>query len=65
MALFIDSEIWPNTLANLNKQKIPTILINAKITRKSYNNWIKLKNFQNQFLINLIFVCHLIKKQLV
>jgi len=45
LALFIDSEVWPNTLINLNKEKIPTILINARITRKSYNKWIKLKNF--------------------
>jgi 3-deoxy-D-manno-octulosonic-acid transferase len=45
VALFIDSEIWPNTLINLNKKKIPTVLINARITRKSYNKWIKLKNF--------------------
>ena len=53
VALFIDSEIWPNTLINLNKEKIPTVLINARITRKSYNKWIKLKNFSksifNQF----------------
>ena len=45
IALFVDSEIWPNTLINLNKKKIPTVLINARITRKSYNKWIKLKNF--------------------
>ena len=45
MALFVDSEIWPNTLTNLNKKKIPTVLINARITKKSYNKWIKLKNF--------------------
>ena len=56
MALFIDSEIWPNTLTNLNKQKIPTILINARITRKSYNNWIKLKNFSKS-IFNKFDLC--------
>ena len=45
IALFVDSEIWPNTLINLSKEKIPTVLINARITRKSYNKWIKLKSF--------------------
>ena len=45
VALIVDSEIWPNTLINLNKKKIPTVLINARITRKSYSKWIKLKNF--------------------
>ena len=56
MAFFIDSEIWPNALTNLNKQKIPTILINARITRKSYNNWIKLKNFSKS-IFNKFDLC--------
>ncbi len=34
MALFIDSEIWPNTLINLNKQEIPIVLINGKDYQK-------------------------------
>ena len=45
VALFIDSEIWPNMLINLDKEKIPTVLINARITKKSYRKWVKLKSF--------------------
>ena len=45
VALFIDSEIWPNMLINLDKEKVPTVLINARITKKSYRKWVKLKNF--------------------
>ena len=45
MALFIDSEIWPNMLINLDKKKIPTILLNARITKKSFKRWAKLKKF--------------------
>ena len=45
MVFFIDSEIWPNMLINLDKEKIPTILLNARITKKSYNRWIKFQNF--------------------
>ena len=56
VALFIDSEIWPNTLINLNKEKIPTVLINARITRKSYNKWIKLKNFSKS-IFNKFDLC--------
>ena len=56
IALFVDSEIWPNTLINLNKKKIPTILINARITRKSYNKWIKLKNFSKS-IFNKFDLC--------
>ena len=56
LALFIDSEIWPNTLINLNRKKIPAILINARITRKSYNKWIKLKNF-SQLIFSKFDLC--------
>ncbi len=45
MALFIDSEIWPNMTLNLNEKKIPLLLLNARITQKSYNRWIKFKIF--------------------
>ena len=38
-AIFIDSEIWPNILLNIKKKNIPLILLNARITKKSYNRW--------------------------
>ncbi len=56
MALFIDSEIWPNMLINLNKKKIPTVLINARITKKSYYRWIKLKTF-SKFIFKKFNLC--------
>ena len=52
----MNSEIWPNTLINLNKEKIPTVLINARITKKSYNRWIKLKNF-SKLIFNKFELC--------
>jgi len=36
LALFIDSEIWPNMICNLDQKKIPIILLNARITKKSF-----------------------------
>ncbi len=38
-AFFIDSEIWPNMLFNLEKKNIPTILINGRITKKTFLRW--------------------------
>ena len=32
LAIFIDSEIWPNMILNLKTKKIPIILVNARIT---------------------------------
>lgn len=39
LAIFVDSEIWPNTLKNLESSKIPIILLNARITKKSFKRW--------------------------
>ena len=39
LTIFIDSEIWPNILTNLKNQSIPHILLNARITKKSFKKW--------------------------
>jgi len=45
IAIFIESEIWPCIFKNLNKKNIPLVLINARITKKSFNKWIRLKKY--------------------
>ncbi len=56
LALFVDSEIWPNMIINLEKKDIPIILLNARITKKSYLRWIKLKKFSN-FIFRKFNLC--------
>ena len=56
IAVFVDSEIWPNMLINLEKEKIPSILINARITKKSYKRWSKLRIF-SKFIFNKLDMC--------
>ena len=36
---FIDSEIWPNMIENLYKQKISINLLNGRITKKTFRKW--------------------------
>ncbi len=45
VAIFVESEIWPNMFRNLEKNKIPIIVINARITKKSFKKWKVFKNF--------------------
>ncbi len=47
-AIFIDSEIWPNTIFNLKRNKIPIILINGRITKKTFLRWKILSNFSKK-----------------
>tara|TARA_B100001057_G_scaffold200505_1_gene201201 strand:- start:6313 stop:7560 length:1248 start_codon:yes stop_codon:yes gene_type:complete len=56
MALFIDSEIWPNMILNLNKEKIPILLINARLTKKSFRRWNKFKIF-SKLIFNKFDLC--------
>ena len=52
-AFFVDSEIWPNMFKNLKKNNIPVILLNARITKKSFQKWFLIKNFSNLVFKNI------------
>ena len=47
-AFFIDSEIWPNMIFNLKKKNIPIILLNGRITKKTFQNWSILSKFASE-----------------
>ena len=57
MAIFIESEIWPNFINEINRKEIPLILINARMTKKTFLKWNNLKNFSksifNKFNLTL------------
>ena len=50
--IFVDSEIWPNLIFNLKKRKIPSILINARITKKTFKKWMLISNFAKDIFCN-------------
>ena len=45
MAIFIDSEIWPSMFNNLKKNNIPIVLVNGRITKKSFKRWMRFSSF--------------------
>ena len=45
LSIFIDSEVWPNLILQTSEKKIPLLLINARITKKSFVRWKLLANF--------------------
>ena len=45
VAIFLESEIWPSMFRSIKKKGIHLILLNARITKKSFNRWSKLKKF--------------------
>ena len=38
-AIFVESEIWPNMYKNLEINKIPIIILNARIVKKTLDRW--------------------------
>ena len=51
--IFIESEIWPCMFQKLKKKNTPLILLNARITKKTFNRWLKFKNFTKSILNNI------------
>ena len=52
-AFFVDSEIWPNMFRNLKNNNIPVILLNGRITNKSFKRWSLFKNFSKSVFKNI------------
>ena len=57
VAIFIESEIWPSMFNSLKKNKVPLILLNARLTKKTFNRWMKMKNFSNS-IFNKITIAY-------
>jgi len=45
LALWAESEIWPNLLSETTARNIPAILVNARMSEKSLSGWTKRKKF--------------------
>ncbi len=41
LALWVESEFWPNMLCAIHRQKIPLVLLNGRISDKSFARWQK------------------------
>lgn len=39
LALWVESEIWPNMLTSLSERRVPVILLNGRMSEKSYARW--------------------------
>ncbi len=49
-AFFVESEIWPTMISQLKKKKIRIVLINARMSYKSFKRWLTLRYFGKNIL---------------
>jgi 3-deoxy-D-manno-octulosonic-acid transferase len=47
-AIFMETEVWPNTLAMCNKKNIPCVLINARLSEKSLLKYQRVISFSQK-----------------
>ena len=57
IAVFIDSEIWPNMIMNIKKRRIPLILLNGRINKESFKKWKKISETA-KFLFEKFDICY-------
>ncbi len=53
---FVDSEIWPNFISQIKNREIPFILLNARITKKTFKRWMYFKRFAYE-IFNSFTLC--------
>ena len=55
-AIFAESEIWPTTIMELGRRRIPQILVNARMSDRSYARWSKHPSLAEALFENLALV---------
>jgi len=56
LILWTESEIWPNFMLAIRKKRIPSYLINARISKNSFKNWSKTPKLFD-FLLRTFKLC--------
>lgn len=50
LILWIESELWPNTLAAVREREISAVLLNARMSEKSFHNWYRVRKWAYQLM---------------
>jgi 3-deoxy-D-manno-octulosonic-acid transferase len=50
LALFAESEIWPNTILELEARGVPLILVNARLSERSFRRWLRMPEIARALL---------------
>jgi 3-deoxy-D-manno-octulosonic-acid transferase len=53
ITIFVESEIWPSIFKVLDKRNTPLLLLNARITKKTFDKWNHIKSFSSSVFKNI------------
>jgi 3-deoxy-D-manno-octulosonic-acid transferase len=57
LIILVETELWPNMLNQAYKHKVPVIIINARLTQKSYRRYRLLKFFMPKEFSTIKMIC--------
>ncbi len=57
LLVVMETEIWPNLILELSRRKIPIVLINGRISDRSFKGYKKIKFFFKDILKRVSFFC--------
>ena len=57
LAVFVESEIWPNFLTELKKRNINSLIVNGRMTIKSFKRWSMLSGLSKRLFSNFSACC--------
>lgn len=50
LVLWVESELWPNILEEVRRRKIPAVLLNARMSEKSFFQWYRVRGWAREIL---------------
>ena len=57
VVVIVETDIWPNFLFEMKKRQVPVILVNARLSKKSYFGYKRLGLFAKQIFLNFFHIC--------
>jgi 3-deoxy-D-manno-octulosonic-acid transferase len=57
VVVIVETDIWPNFLFEMKKRQVPVILINARLSKKSFFGYKRLGLFAKQVFLNFFHIC--------
>ena len=56
LAMFVETELWANILAVLKQSGIPSVLVNARLSQKSFENYAKYESVSKSMMHNISMI---------
>ena len=57
VVVIVETDIWPNFLFEMKQRQVPVILVNARLSKKSFSGYKRFRFFTKQVFLNFFHIC--------